>query len=31
MSNLDIEFLINLICTIVGLIVGFRIGRAWKD
>ena len=31
MSEMDIEFLINLICTLVGIFVGFRIGRMWKD
>lgn len=31
MSEADIVYLVCLACTLVGMFVGFRIGRVWKD
>lgn len=30
MSEAGIAYLVCLVCTLVGLFVGFRIGRTWK-
>ena len=31
MSEADITYLVCLVCTLVGMYVGFRTGRTWKD